>query len=231
MALLASPGDRVNLQSPSPLSSDVNRLITKLSKSRHFAQLHSLLKAICASETLEGGAQDMKENFKLILLGLGKSYTVDEVWGGVEAATHEKEAQRLGEYVAVKRTQSPARSLKSSSKERLSRTATQRTVSPVANSHLSLHARSDEELYSMVTSSQSDFTHVVGAATFNRAAKPSAQTVLSPGPSDYNYDFQQTHRKSPSPVIPRGGKRLDYIPETPSPGPGTYYPIRRFVSK
>jgi hypothetical protein len=102
----------------------------------------------------------------------------------------------------------------------------------VSNSQLlSMHARSDEELYSMVSSSQSEFTHVVGAATFNKAAKKSAQTLQSPGPSDYNYDYQQTVRKSPSPVIPRGGKRLDYIPETLSPGPGTYYPIRRFVSK
>ena len=228
MALLASPGDRVNLQSPSPLSSDVNHLITKLSRSRHFAQLHSLLKAIYMSETLEGGAQDMKENFKLILLGLGNNYAVDEVWGGSVAP----ETQRVEESPRVKRTMSPARSVKSNSKERLSRTATQRTASPVSNSQLlSLHARSDEELYSMVSSSQSEFSHVVGAATFNKAAKQSAQKMQSPGPSDYNYDYQQTVRKSPSPVIPRGGKRLDYIPETLSPGPGTYYPIRRFVSK
>jgi len=172
----------------------------------------------------------MKENFKLILLGLGENYAVDEVWGDAEAALHEKAVQRLEMYPGMKRTPSPARSVNSSSKERLSRTA-QRTASPVANSQLlSLRARSNEELYSMVRGRQSDFTHVVGAATFNRAAKPPAQAV-SPGPSDYNYDYQQTHRKSPSPVIPRGGKRLDYIPETPSPGPGTYYPIRRFVSK
>lgn len=155
---------------------------------------------------------------------------MDEVWG----RSIVPESKRVVEGSPVgKRTMSPTRrSVKSGSKERLSRTATQRTASPVSSSQLlSLHARSDEEVYSMVSSSQSDFSHVVGAATFNKATKQSTQTIQSPGPSDYNYDYQQTTRKSPSPVIPRGGKRLDYIPETVSPGPGSYYPIRRFVSK
>ena len=148
MSLFTSPGDRVKIRPSTPLSSDVNRLITKLSNSRHFAQLHSILKAIYQAESLEGGAQDMKENFKLILLGLGREYVVDEVWMGRDCGT--QEVQGAGRVETSKRGGSPGRNEKP--RERLSRAATQRTVSPSSSQLFSLRARTEDELYSLVTS-------------------------------------------------------------------------------
>lgn len=56
------------------LSRDVSLLMLRLTKSKHFAQLHSLIKAIYAEESALNfsAVATVKEHFKLILLGLGE---------------------------------------------------------------------------------------------------------------------------------------------------------------
>ena len=71
---------------------------------------------------------------------------------------------------------------------------------------------------------------MTGSATFGKAERLKIQEV-SPGPSDYQSDSLPLREKSPRVMIPQGGKRFDYIPDTCSPGPGRYYPMRRFLSK
>lgn len=58
-----------------------------------------------------------------------------------------------------------------------------------------------------------------------------ASPAKSPGPGDYKGEKFGVGDKAPRVLFAKDGKRFDYIQATCSPGPGRYYPVRRFVSK
>jgi len=70
----------------------------------------------------------------------------------------------------------------------------------------------------------------VGSATFGKAERM-ASPSKSPGPGDYKEEQVGVKGKAPRVLFAKDEKRFDYIQATCSPGPGRYYPVRRFVSK
>ncbi|CAG9314637.1 unnamed protein product [Blepharisma stoltei] len=203
--------------------SALSEVMLRLKKKGYIDQLQEVLLTIYLNERKEDGiySDKLKEGVQMIINGL-----IEEIW---------KDHTPAPTNFSTPSTPEPARTVQLKVPSNLSRRtpslgSSSQTPTPIPqkNSVYTLLLRNESEIVSF-----SEFNTITGPSTFGKAKRELKLEVRnnSPGPAAYKSDPLVVKQKPPQVVMPKSGKRVDFVTNTDIPAPNLYYPSKRFISK